>query len=66
MIKIGSRCWRRRMGKVVIWSKGERIAYHAWAQLERATGPFLPKPGATSAFDVKGYRLQLALTGREK
>lgn len=35
LIKIGSRCWRRRMGKVVIWSKGERAARCAWAQLER-------------------------------
>lgn len=39
MIKIVSRCWRRRMGKVVIWSKGERIGSRAWAQLERATDP---------------------------
>lgn len=40
LMKIGSRCWRRRMGKVV-YSKGERIAQSEQAQLERATGPQL-------------------------
>lgn len=45
MIKIDSRCWRRRMGKVVNWSKEDRTACCAWAQLERAVAPqpFCPR-----------------------
>lgn len=63
LIKIGSRCWRRRMGKVVIWSKGERRACGASAQLERTMGA---QPGPTSAFHVERDRLQVTPTGREK
>lgn len=40
LIKIDRRCWRRRMVKVVNWSKEDRAAHCARAQLERAMAPY--------------------------